>query len=58
VVGDARLLRTALIVRDVERSLRFYALFGYVPESDMAGPRDPAQDRVSAQRPPPRSFAS
>jgi len=42
-VDRARLLRTALIVRDVERSLRFYALFGYVPESEMGGPRDPAK---------------
>jgi len=39
----ARLLRTALIVRDIDRSLRFYALFGYSPESDMGGPRDPAK---------------
>ncbi len=41
-VERARLLRTALIVRDVDRSLRFYALFGYAPESEMGGPRDPA----------------
>ncbi len=42
-VERARLLRTALIVRDVDRSLRFYALFGYVPEAEMGGPRDPAK---------------
>jgi catechol 2,3-dioxygenase-like lactoylglutathione lyase family enzyme len=40
---SARLLRTALIVRDVDRALRFYALFGYAPESEMGGPRDPAK---------------
>jgi catechol 2,3-dioxygenase-like lactoylglutathione lyase family enzyme len=42
-VDRARLLRTALIVRDVDRSLRFYALFGYAPESEMGGPREPAK---------------
>ncbi len=41
--SDARLLRTALIVRDVERSQRFYAMFGYAPESSMGGPRDPSK---------------
>ena len=39
--ADARLLRTALIVADVERALRFYALLGYAPESEMGGPREP-----------------
>lgn len=43
-VGDsAKLLRTALIVADVDRSVRFYDLFGYVSESEMGGPRDPAK---------------
>lgn len=37
----ARLLRTALIVADVERALRFYALLGYAPEAEMGGPREP-----------------
>ena len=37
----ARLLRTALIVKDVDRSLRFYDLLGYVSESEMGGARDP-----------------
>jgi len=37
----ARLLRTALIVADLERALRFYALLGYAPETEMGGPRGP-----------------
>ncbi|MFO1454885.1 MAG: VOC family protein [Steroidobacteraceae bacterium] len=41
--SDARLLRTALIVRDVERSQRFYAMLGYAPESSLGGPRDPTK---------------
>lgn len=40
-LAGARLLRTALIVADVERALRFYALLGYAPESEMGGPREP-----------------
>lgn len=40
---SAKLLRTALIVADVDRSMRFYDLFGYVSESEMGGPRDPAK---------------
>lgn len=40
----AKLLRTALIVADVERSARFYGRFGYVVESEMGGPRDPAKN--------------
>lgn len=38
---EARLLRTALIVTDVDRALRFYALLGYQPESEMGGSREP-----------------
>jgi predicted enzyme related to lactoylglutathione lyase len=35
------LLRTALIVTDVDRSMAFYRLFGYLPESEMGGAREP-----------------
>ena len=41
--SEARLLRTALIVRDAARSQRFYALLGYAQESSMGGPRDPSK---------------
>jgi catechol 2,3-dioxygenase-like lactoylglutathione lyase family enzyme len=41
IEDGARLLRTALIVADVDRSARFYDLFGYVSESEIGGPRDP-----------------
>ena len=43
VESDAKLLRTALIVADVDRAVRFYDIFGYVAESEMGGPRDPAK---------------
>lgn len=43
IADGARLLRTALIVEDVDRSLRFYALLGHAPESEMGGSRDPAR---------------
>jgi catechol 2,3-dioxygenase-like lactoylglutathione lyase family enzyme len=41
----ASLLRTALIVEDVDRSLAFYALLGFHAVDEMAGPRDPDTTR-------------
>ena len=39
--AGASLLRTTLTVADVDRSTRFYALLGFVVESEMGGERDP-----------------
>lgn len=37
----AALLRTALIVTDADRSVAFYHVLGFEPESELANPRDP-----------------
>lgn len=37
----AMLLRTTLTVADVDRSVAFYALLGFAPESEMGGARNP-----------------
>ena len=39
--GASSLLRTTLVVADVDRSLRFYGLLGYLPEEKMGGARNP-----------------
>jgi catechol 2,3-dioxygenase-like lactoylglutathione lyase family enzyme len=37
----ATLLRTTLMVQDVDRSIAFYARLGFVQEGEMGGPRSP-----------------
>jgi catechol 2,3-dioxygenase-like lactoylglutathione lyase family enzyme len=49
------LLRTALVVTDIERSVAFYALLGYRPEDEMAGPRDPRKSPFPLAAPSKRS---
>ena len=39
--ADPALLRSTLIVADVDRSIAFYGRLGFVVESDRAGPRKP-----------------
>ncbi len=39
--GSAMLMRTALVVEDVERSRAFYELLGFRVESEMGGERNP-----------------
>jgi len=39
--GAASLLRTTLVVADVDRSLRFYGLLGFQVEEQMGGARNP-----------------
>jgi catechol 2,3-dioxygenase-like lactoylglutathione lyase family enzyme len=39
--GEPALLRTTLIVADLERSIEWYRLLGFEPEQQLGGPRDP-----------------
>lgn len=39
----SRLLRTTLLVGDIDRAERFYQLLGFARVEEMSGPRDPAQ---------------
>ncbi len=41
LLDTAKLLRTALIVADVDRAAKFYHLLGYQLDSEMGGARDP-----------------
>lgn len=41
VAEEVSLLRTTLIVSDVERSVGWYGLLGFRPEQELGGPRDP-----------------
>lgn len=49
------LLRSALIVTDVERSRRFYELFGFRAEAGFDNPRDPARSPFPLASPSTRT---